>query len=97
MQNVYMLTFFNFNCYLVVQDTRLVQKVLIMDPLSSTDDVNLRLHNTSLKVLSVSNYTLLPFAVQLLEAPLEIVFQIALQNSCCCYTSSTLLKCHLFI
>jgi hypothetical protein len=35
---------------------KLVQKDMIMDLLSSTDDENSRLHNTTLKVLSLGNY-----------------------------------------
>jgi hypothetical protein len=63
-----------------------------MDLLLSTNGANSRLHNAVLKVLSLGNHTLLPTAVQFLEAPLEIILwdafseQLSLhQSSCPCY------------
>jgi hypothetical protein len=52
-----------------------------MDLLLSNDDANSRLHNTTLKVLAMGNYTLLPLPVEFLEASLEIIFQNAHQSS----------------
>jgi hypothetical protein len=51
------LDFFSLNCYLVVQDTVLVHEVQIMDLLSLSNDGNFKLCNTTLKLLSMGNYT----------------------------------------
>jgi hypothetical protein len=65
--------------------TRLVQKVPIMDLLSS-EYANSRLHNTVLKVLFLGN---LPSA----EAPLGIIFWNAQRVVLGSFASSMLLKC----